>query len=258
MNQPLLPLTKQLEPTRDYLREVALGLGSLQRGFLPAEKHLWQHGLEVNMRGPITQSFELGDREVRASLDLVKYKVRFLDAKWALHEYAPPEIWQELKKLVHRAGAEPNFDEPEFKDSVAEFDTAQADAYAAALWWFDEQFRGLKAGLNGAGGLTSPILLYPHHFDLALSWFPWADERQLTIGWSTGDQTIPEPYVYLTAYPEPKGFTAKTLPKEAYWQKDGFSGAVIAYAALHASSMPEQLLQQFAEPLFAAGHKLLG
>jgi len=45
-------------PTRDYLREVALVLSSLQRAFLPEHPRQWQYGLEVNMRGLVTQALQ--------------------------------------------------------------------------------------------------------------------------------------------------------------------------------------------------------
>ncbi|HVA11241.1 MAG TPA: DUF5996 family protein, partial [Candidatus Dormibacteraeota bacterium] len=106
-------------------------------------------------------------------------------------------------------------------------------------------------------GLTSPVLLYPHHFDLSLVWFPHDDERQLAIGFSTGDQTIAEPYLYLTAYPEPPGFTKLAVPEGAYWQSDGFSGAILPYARLSGSSDPEALFASYAS-LMTAARSLIG
>jgi hypothetical protein len=104
---------------------------------------------------------------------------------------------------------------------------------------------------------VSPILLYPHHFDLALTWFPWNDERQMTVGFSTGDEAVAEPYIYLSAYPEPASFGGLALPAGAHWQSAGFSGAVLPYGALRASTEPEKLLREFTEPLFAHGRKLM-
>ena len=252
-----LPILKidDLEPTRDYLREVALVLSSLQRGFMPKHPRQWQYGLEVTLRGLSTQPFLASGEELRASLDLVKHTVRLAGSKWPLHEYAPPEILNNVKAWLASRGLDVALDEPKFTPGVARFDTAQADAYAEALWWLDKQFRILKDQLSA--GVTAPILLYPHHFDLSLVWFPYDDERQLAVGWSTGDETIPEPYVYLTAYPEPAGFTGIKLPPEAYWQKEGFSGAILPYAKLQASPDPASLFQHFASTVFKSARKLL-
>ena len=84
---------------------------------------------------------------------------------------------------------------------------------------------------------------------MSLVWFPYEDTRQLAIGFSTGDQTIPEPYLYLTAYPEPDGFTKLALPEAAYWQAEGFSGAILPYAALQASNDAETLFQAYTNVL---------
>lgn len=245
----------ELRPTRDYLREVALVLSSLQRGFLEKQPRSWQYGLEISLRGLATQEFKIGGQPTRAILDFVTYKVRLGDNKWALHEFAAPEILQDMKAWLASQNEDVTLDEPTFMAGVAIFDTAQLDAYGAALWWLDEQFRILKANLHE--GVIAPILLYPHHFDLSLVWFPYDDERQLAIGWSTGDEHIAEPYIYLTAYPEPAGFTTLALPAGAYWQTEGFSGAILPYAVLQASDQPAAFFQRFAAETLQAARELI-
>src|SRR4051812_25427063 len=89
--------SQKLHPTCDYLRDVALVLGSLQRAFIPPHPREWQHGLEINMRGLSTQEFTIAGRPVRASLDLVKHKVRLAGNIWLLEEYAAPEIMHNIR-----------------------------------------------------------------------------------------------------------------------------------------------------------------
>jgi hypothetical protein len=249
---PLL-IPEDLYPTRDYIQDAAHVIGSLQRAFLPKDPHDWQYGLEVSMRGLGTQPFQMGGSETRASVDLVTHKLRLGDANWKLQEYAGPELLNNVKVLLAGQMVQADLEAPAFSGSGT-YNPGQAKLYAEALWWLDRQFRGIKASLSG--GLVAPILLYPHHFDLSLVWFPWDDERQLSLGWSTGDETIREPYIYLTAYPEPPGFTDLELPDDAYWQTKGFSGAILPYASLQASRQPDDLLQSFALDTFTAGKKL--
>jgi hypothetical protein len=255
MGQLLPPLRLDtLKPTCDRLRDAALVLSSLQRGFLPEHPRQWQYGLEVTMRGLGTQAFMVNDEEVRAGLDLVRRKVRLDGGEWRLKEYDGPELFKNVRAWLESKSTNAKLDEPKFGGVGQTFDSDQATAYAEALWWFDKQFRVLKAGLDE--GVTSPVLLYPHHFDLSLAWFPYDDERQLSVGWSTGDETIKEPYVYMTTYPEPAGFTKLTLPIGAYWQTEGFSGAILPYAVLQSSQEPEVLFRQFAGETFAAARPL--
>lgn len=249
---PLIP--EHLASTRDYLQDVTKVLSSLQRAFVPANPHDWQYGLEVVMRGLRTQPFSVGQHETWALLDLVRHKVRLGSQNWALGKYDAPQMLGLIRDWLSEQGVEVKLEEPKFAGSGSQFDPAQADAYASALWWVDVQFQRLATGLNE--GLVSPILLYPHHFDLALTWFPWGDERQLSIGFSTGDKTIAEPYIYLTAYPELPGFTNLELPSGAHWQREGFRGAILPYTALQASRQPEALLQEFTAGLLAGARQL--
>ncbi len=245
----------KLAPTRDRLRDVALVLSSLQRAFVPKHPRDWQYGLEVNMRGMCTQPFKVNDEEVRASLDLVRQRVRLGTDSWRLVDCDGPELLAEVKVWLQSAGADAELENPPFTGSSS-FDPGQAAHYAEALWWLEEQFRELRMTLKK--GVASPILLYPHHFDLSLVWFPHDDERQLAVGWSTGDETVAEPYLYLSAYPEPAGFQTLKLPPEAHWQTEGFSGAILPYAALVGSPQPAALFESFAVQTFAAARPLLG
>jgi len=239
--------SKTLGPTRDRLRDAALVLGKLQQVFLPADPHEWQRGLEVNLRGPLTQAMNVKGREVYGSIDLVAHKVRLDGAKWELEEYDGPELYKNVRVWLQSQSIDSELAKPEFGDIGKEYDPEQATKYSGALWWLDKQFRIIKAGLET--GLTSPILIYPHHFDLSLVWFPDDDEKQFSLGWSTGDETIAEPYLYITMYPEAEDFKQRKLPAEAYWQTDGFSGAVLPYDALVKSSEPEELFGRFASLL---------
>jgi hypothetical protein len=242
-------------PTRNYLQNICLALGAIQRGFLPKEEHDWQYGLEVSMRGISTQEFTAGGQKLRITLDFVKYKVRIGDTNWLIDEYAAPEIYNNLKVWFESRGFTAEFERPEFIEGPSQFIKAECANYAQALWRLDRQFAGLKASRQA--GLTSPLLLYPHHFDLSLVWFPYDDHRQIALGFSTGDATIVEPYIYCTMYPNTPSFNKIKLPKESYWQSKGFEAAILPYAALQGSGDPTHLMQTFAADLFDRATQLL-
>jgi len=246
---------ENLLPTRDRLRDVCQAVGSLQRAFLPAQPRQWEYGLEVSLRGLTSQAFSVRNQEQRVILDLVRHKVRLAGANWLISDYSGPELLKNFQVWLESHEQSIKLQPPTFTGGRQPYDEHQASLYTEALWWFEVQFRELRARLKG--GVISPILLYPHHFDLALSWFPLDDERQFTIGWSTGDEHIPAPYVYVTAYPEPAGFQALTLPAAAQWQNHGFSGAVLTYDTLQHNQHPESLLAEFAYSLLTGARQLL-
>jgi Family of unknown function (DUF5996) len=256
MSNPLPALIyEDLSSTRDRLRDVALVLSGLQRVYLPKHPRMWQYGLEVTMRGVSTQEFTVSGQPVRASIDMVRDMVRVPGTRhWPLVEYAGLEVYNNVRLWLEQHDPAATFKQPKFNGG--QFDTRQASQYAEALWWMHARFRTIKQHLTD--GVTSPILLYPHHFDLALTWFPHDDERQAGIGFSTGDATIREPYIYLTMYPHQPDFKKVTLPAEAYWQATGFEGAVLTYAALCNSPDPAELLLRFAIDGLAGAGKLLG
>lgn len=245
---------EDLTLTRDYIQDVVKVLGSLQLAYLPKMEHDWQYGLEVTMRGLSTQELIIDGQPVRATLDLVRHKVRLGETNWLLEEYAAPELLNNIKIWLSARGEKPELSQPEFSTGTRQFDPLQASAYAEALWWIDKRFRALKASVDG--GQTSPILLYPHHFDLALTWFPQNDEQQLSIGFSTGDESVREPYLYLTAYPEPAGFASVDIPDQAHWQTDGFVGVVLPYAALQSAPDPRAVFTAYGTDIFQQASRL--
>ena len=115
---------------------------------------------------------------------------------------------------------------------------------------------------------TSPIQLWPHHFDLSMVWLPggkvpghdpdspehaeYAD-TQMNFGFTLGDTTIAEPYFYITAYPAPDAFATLPLPDGATWQTGGFTGVTLTYARLLASDDPHSYLLDLWSRLLSAG-----
>jgi hypothetical protein len=112
---------------------------------------------------------------------------------------------------------------------------------------------------------TSPIQIWPHHFDLAMLWLPGekipgqdpADEevsdKQMNFGFTFGDAGIPEPYFYITEYPLPDALPGLTLPDGTIWQSEGFSGAVLLYRRLLKEANPQEYLVNLWNALLSAG-----
>lgn len=233
---------EELRPTRDYLRDVCLLLSALQRQFVPEHPRDWHYGLETTMHGISTQALVINEQEVRCSLDLMRHKLCLPGVPpLLLSEHTTKQLAAEIKVWLRQQSPAAMLESVKLRGGT--FNARQANKYAGSLWWFAWQFWQIQA--QRASGVVSPILLYPHHFDLALTWFPHDDEQQLSIGWSSGDKTVSEPYVYFTVHPEPAQLHALPLPAGAYWQQTGFRGAVFPQAALTGSEDAATVFQDF-------------
>ena len=84
-----------------------------------------------------------------------------------------------------------------------------------------------------------------------------ADE-QMNFGFSTGDEAVPEPYFYITAYPTPDGLVETPLPGPARWHTEGFVGALLPYAALVDVEDGDALLLDYLGTVQAAGANAMG
>lgn len=114
---------------------------------------------------------------------------------------------------------------------------------------------------------TSPINLWPGHFDMAMMWLggekiPGEDpaneeyaDKQMNFGFSFGDGGIPEPYFYVTAYPSPSTFPHLALPGDAFWEHTSFSGAVLRYRHLVEAEDPHAVLLEFLHCLLDYGRE---
>lgn len=98
--------------------------------------------------------------------------------------------------------------------------------------WFGFAARVLETLRAGAGPEQSPsrVQLWPEHFDLAVELGDEAGGRRAAYGCSPGDETHPEPYVYVAPWRAP--------PPGPLWQAAGFPGAELTYAELRDAPEP--------------------
>jgi hypothetical protein len=89
----------------------------------------------------------------------------------------------------------------------------------------------------GAEHAASRVQIWPEHFDAAVE---LGDERagaRAAYGCSPGDETHPEPYIYVAPWTAP--------PPGELWQAEGFAGAELGYASLLAAADPRALALEF-------------
>jgi hypothetical protein len=138
-------------------------------------------------------------------------------------------VLAELAKLGH--SVTPRMDSIEFDEPI-HLDNHLVGEYAITLesiYVEMARFRGRLAGM------MSPIVLWPHHFDMAFLYFlAGQDEHSdphINFGFSPESPGFPRPYFYVYRYPMPDGLLGAPLPEVAYWHNSGWTGVVIEYDA---------------------------
>jgi len=145
-----------------------------------------------------------------------------------------------------------------------EFSSSQSESMGQVLRSVATEMETFRAKIREE---TSPVQVWPHHFDLSMIWLPGdkipgqdpADEeyadKQMNFGFAFGDAGIPEPYFYVTAYPMAEAMAAIRLPTGSEWVTDGFNGAVLTYRSLRHTGDASAYLQDFWMALLAAGRQ---
>jgi len=155
----------------------------------------------------------------------------------------------------------------------ASYDAGAVERFWRILDWSDavlEEFAGWYCGK------TSPVHLFWHSFDLALTRFsgrrapaiPGADgvtreaytHEVVSFGFWAGDERIPDPTYYSYTAPEPEGLRDQPLrPQSSRWiESGGGSLAVLGYDAVRLSNDPRATLLEFLESAYVAGARLAG
>jgi hypothetical protein len=260
-----------LVATRDTLHAYSQVLGDWTKACRARRKHWWQASLRFSLRG-LTTGVIHADTDFEIEIDLTQSVLR---ARTAIgRDYALPlqgqpasEVARELHAFLQTILGP---DALVSKESLskhqnagcADYQIACAHRMGQALQFIAGAMTSFRATIREE---TSPVQLWPHHFDLSMLWLPGTlvagqdpnDEenadQQLNFGFAFGDATISEPYFYVTAYPVPPGLPDLQLPPQVKWHSDGFNGAAVAYDVIAQRKDPAGFLIDFWNLMLTAG-----
>lgn len=236
--------------TRDALHAYARVLGDWLKHNHLKRKYWWHASLRPSLNGLTTGviysaiDFEL-ELNLRDSLLQVTTSTggHFTEN---LHGQSAAELAENIKRFMLSSGVSEqsvpeNNDNSENNTTYAGYSAEDARSIAQIFSSVSSAMKLFRAGIREE---TSPVQLWPHHFDFSMLWLSgeliagqdpaneeYAD-KQMNFGFTLGDEAIPEPYFYITAYPLPDALPATQLPDGTTWYTETFSGAVLLYRTL--------------------------
>ncbi len=179
------------------------------------------------------------------------------------------DIWVKILDKPYDLGIEKEF------SSISEYhhyDESYIEKLWKALLWTDSVFKEFSGRFYGK---TSPVHLYWHSMDLAVTRFSGKKGAKMpaearisdkdaysheciSFGFWPGDDKVQEPAFYSYTFPNPEGINNKELqPASASWEmSNGSPMAILTYANLREEENPKQALLEFMESAYQAGARL--
>ncbi len=270
MSQVRFPAVKvgAFEETRDALQAYSKVLGGWLKMARAYRKHWWHSSLCLSLTG-LTTGIVRGASDFEIELCFVTSQCRTKtlggDHITALDGQSGAELAAWLDESLAECGVDTSLGPGEGVRSETTFtgySPEQAKNLHGALSSVAASLEHFRAGIREE---TSPIQIWPHHFDLSMIWLPGdkiagldpndeeSADKQMNFGLTFGDSSIPDPYLYITAYPHNDRLQETELPDGANWHSKEFNGVVLRYNDLIAMPDPDAYLQDLWSRLLAAG-----
>lgn len=245
------------QPTRDTIHIYTRLIGKIRQALTEPLEKWWHVSVHVDDRGFTIPSLTMPDSQdqLTLSLDLVSHQLVLAPQNGEaqtipVQNHSPNSMMNLVLDHLQTLDVEPEIDQSIFDSTtIGHYEPDQASTYLTALTRVQGVFETFKASLSGK---TSPIQLWPHHFDLSLEWFsgreadvPEGEEggdEQIGYGFSTGDEGITEAYFYANPWPFPAGITNTPLPDGSRWYTESWRGGLLLYNTLTEADKPDAML----------------
>lgn len=284
MQLPSLGLD-EWEETKETLHRYCQIVGKTRMELSPYTNHWWHVTLYVTPRGLNTGPIPYTAGTFEASFDLLENRLVVVTStgmgfEFSIEDLPVAEFYSRFFEGLESLGIEVSIntkpfdlDDPQTLESNTLHDacvTSYVQRYHRMLLWTDQVFKEFAGRFNGK---QSPVHLYWHSFDLAVTRFsgrrttlpegvdPVTREAYshevISFGFWAGDANVREPAFYSYTAPAPDGLTDQPLGVEAaFWQEGGT--AILSYEAVRNSDSPRQTLLEFMESAYRAGAKTAG
>ncbi len=281
---PELPL-EAWEPTKNTLHLWCQIVGKVALAAAAPQNHWWSATLRVDSRGLATRRLRSQQRDFELAFDFVDHALVIRTIGGEVESFPLEDglsvagFYEQLFAALTRLGIDvtikaepyglPAFTTPFAEDHEhASYDRAYVDRFWHSLCWVDRTFQEFGGWFTGK---TSPVNLYWHGFDLAITRFsgrrapdmPEANavnreaysHEVISFGFWPGDEKVRRLTFYSYTAPEPPGLAECQLrPAAARWEPIGSSHqARLDYDDVRTADDPRAALLEFLQSAYEAG-----
>ncbi|MEM7008498.1 MAG: DUF5996 family protein [Thermodesulfobacteriota bacterium] len=279
---PALPI-EDWEETKNTLHLYFQIVGKIRLTLFPKTNHWWHVTLYLSPRGMTTRPIPYNNMIFEIEFDFIDHKLNILSSKgdkssFSLEGLSVSSFYNKIIDSLSSIGVDVSivakpydvpFSETPFDTDKehGSYDKEYVNRYWRILVQVNSVFEEFRAKFIGK---STPVHLYWHHADLAVTRFSGkqappmdggtnADKEAyshevISFGFWAGDQTVRAPAFYSYTYPEPPGLAEEPLqPKQAFWNTDNGAMAVLMYDDLRKLDNPRQALLDYLESAYNAG-----
>jgi hypothetical protein len=275
MTDGVFPELRDWHATRNALHAYTKVLGAIRAHFSEPHPSWWHGSLLPYTSGLSTTNIphpSKTDQTFSISLEMRNHYVLYSNSEGFVEQIrisdgiAPKELFDQLAIMMEADGIDPQI-EVKFEDlDQHDYSIDKAGKYFLALSRASKILSEIKekSSLD-----SSPVQLWPHHFDLSLELFGNKEimeegneggkpyRSQIGIGFAPFDEQHDNPYFYVNPLPFDKEITKAQLAHGATWHPEGWHGACLPYAKLTNVKNGEQVLAEFLEGAIEIERKLI-
>jgi hypothetical protein len=272
-------------PTKDTLHLYAQIMGKIRLATTPQRNHWWNAALYVDVRGITTRRLHHRGTTFEIMIDFLEdaLVVRTADGRtsaFPLDGLAVADFDARIHTVLEELGIDVEIQEmpfgvpmttpfPEDREHAA-WDSDAVRCFGRILDWSDSVLEEFSAWFNGK---TSPVHLFWHSFDLALTRFsgrpaptggsdPVSEEAYshevISFGFWPGDDKVGDAAYYSYTAPEPDGLREQPLSVGSWTESGTGSLALLAYETVRTAVDPRTTLLAFCQGAYEAGALLAG
>ena len=272
--------------TKDTLHLYSQIVGKIRLTTTAPRNHWWNVPLYVDVRGLATRRMHHRDTTFEITIDFVDHAliVRTADGRTRSFELGGglpvADFDARIHALLGELGIDVDIKEEPFGVPMttpfardmkhASWDREAIRRFGRILDWSDSVFEEFSGWFNGK---TSPVHLFWHSFDLAVTRFSGRPGRPMdadrvtreaytheviSFGFWPGDDTLGDAAYYSYTAPEPEGLRDQPLSAGAWTKSGSGSLAILPYEAVRTARVPKTTLLAFCQSAYEAGARLAG